>query len=349
MRNNYENQTLRFNITFFSHDITLVKKVNKILTKQPLWTRIKDSDINYDLVVKSSTAFVCEYGRDTELIKELREKCYFELDRIKRNSLSNVKRREEGKELIVSDDISIGFSRKTINTLFAIMKNAIQIDGLTLEVLIHSITLYYVNRVIHSYEGGKNKKFKNNFEIIKEKSKNAIIEEETKEISQFKTLAQVEAEKSITIEPEDVEVIDNSEEEIQTNNSLVLLTKRDKKKLKKEINNMAHSFVVGDLLDKEKAELEALREEKELLQDEIRKLRLTYEGYIINLKEAKGVFKKLSEMFINNSVDAEDYANSINIDSKSWNVMIMNRIIAARKMRGMSIDKQEEQLENLLA
>lgn len=349
MRNNNYEKILKFDITFFSQDIALIKKVNKILTNQPLSTRIKDSDINYNLVVKSAVRFICEYGRDNELIKDLREKNYFELDRIKRNSLSNVKRREQGRELIISNTISIGFTRKNVNSLFAIMKNEIQIEGLTLEVFLHSIALYYVNRVIRSYEGKPNKRFKNSFEIRKEQERHAIIEEETKDISEFKTLSQVEAEQSNPAQSEENSQTQEDIEEDIGNNLLTLTTKRDKKKLKKEINNLAHSMVFEDFLDREKAQIENLQKEKQMLRAEINKLHLEYEESINKINEAKELFRDLSEAFIAQSIDAENLSNSFNIDNKPVNILKMNKVISARKMRGMDTRKQEKELENLLA
>lgn len=348
--NNYENnRILKFNITFFSQDVTLIKKVNKILTKQPSWTRIKDSDINYNLVVKSAVKFVSEYGRDSELIKDLREKCLFEIDRIKRNSLTNVKRREQGKEPIVNSTISIGFTRKSINSLFAIMKNEIQIEGLILEVFIHSIALYYANRVVRSYEDKPNKRFKNNFEIRREQERHDIIKEETKNISEFKTFSQAEEEQSDpVVQPKEESQQQEQEEEIEAN-PITLMTKRDKKKLKKEINNLAHSMVFEDFLEREKTQIENLQKEKEMLRAEISKLHLEYEESINKINEAKELFRDLSEAFMAQSIDAENLSNSFKIDDKPVNIFKMNRVISARKMRGMDTKKQERELENLLA
>ena len=56
----------------------------------------------------------------------------------------------------------------------------------------------------------------------------------------------------------------------------------------------------------------------------------------------------ISEIFMMASMRAEDNSNSIDVD-KSWNEIMINRIIAARKMRGMSVDKQEKQLASLSA
>ena len=49
------------------------------------------------------------------------------------------------------------------------------------------------------------------------------------------------------------------------------------------------------------------------------------------------------------SIDAENLSNSFKIDDKPVNIFKMNRVISARKMRGMDTKKQERELENLLA
>ena len=127
------------------------------------------------------------------------------------------------------------------------------------------------------------------------------------------------------------------------------MTKRDKKKLKKEINNLAHSMVFEDFLEREKTQIENLQKEKEMLRAEISKLHLEYEESINKINEAKELFRDLSEAFMAQSIDAENLSNSFKIDDKPVNIFKMNRVISARKMRGMDTKKQERELENLLA
>lgn len=108
-------------------------------------------------------------------------------------------------------------------------------------------------------------------------------------------------------------------------------------------------MVFEDFLEREKTQIENLQKEKEMLRAEISKLHLEYEESINKINEAKELFRDLSEAFMAQSIDAENLSNSFKIDDKPVNIFKMNRVISARKMRGMDTKKQERELENLLA
>ena len=337
---NYE-KILKFDITFFTADIKDIKKAHKILKHIPLSSRMRDEDVNYDLVVKSAANFACVYGRDEDFIKDLREKCYYEANRMKTNSISNTNRAKQGRRLIESDTVTVGIRDNCVSNLFAIMKSEMQIETLTMETFLHTIALYYSKRVINSFEKKPNKRFKSCSQIRKQ-------EEERKVTGKFTTFKDafenaVEAKTKVT-EPE-VEV-DEPEEEVKE--SEIIVTKRDKKKLKKQINNIAHSIVFEELTQKEQEEIEILKKEKESLLQEIKMLHSKKEKYIIDIKKTKEQLMDISEIFMMASMRAEDNSNSIDVD-KSWSEIMISRIIAARKMRGMSVDKQEKQLASLSA
>ena len=337
---NYE-RILKFDITFFTADIKDIKKAHKILKHIPVSHRMRDEDVNYDLVVKSAANFTCVYGRDEDFIKDLREECCYEVSRMKTNSISNTNRVKQGKRLIKSDTVTVGIRDNCVANLFAIMKSEMQIETLTMETFLHTIALYYSKRVINSFEKKPNKRFKSCSQIRKQ-------EEERKVTGKFTTFKDafenaVEAKTKVT-EPE-VEV-DEPEEEVKE--SEIIVTKRDKKKLKKQINNIAHNIVFEELSQKEQEEIEILKKEKESLLQEIKMLHSKKEKYIIDIKKTKEQLMDISEIFMMASMRAEDNSNSIDVD-KSWNEIMINRIIAARKMRGMSVDKQEKQLASLSA
>ena len=341
---NYE-RILKFDITFFTADIKDIKKAHKILKHIPLSSRMRDEDVNYDLVVKSAANFACIYGRDEEFIKDLREKCYYEANRMKTNSISNTNRAKQGRKLIESDTVTVGIRDNCVANLFAIMKSEMQIETLTMETFLHTIALYYSNRVINSFEKKPNKRFKSCSQIRREEEERTVTGKFTTFKDAFENAIETKNKTKVT-EPE-VEVdFDEPEEEIKE--SEIIVTKRDKKKLKKQINNIAHNIVFEELSQKEQEEIEILRKEKESLLQEIKMLHIEKEKYIIDIKKTKEQLMDISEIFMMASMKAEDNSNSIDVD-KSWNVVMMNRIIAARKMRGMSIDKQEKQLANLSA
>lgn len=330
---NYE-KIFNFDVTFFSADIRNIKKAHKILKGIKLSSRIKDEEVNYDLVVKSAANFACTYGRDEEFIKELRERCFYESNRIRTNSISNSMRVKCGKKMIESDTVTIGIRDNCINNLYAIMKNQIQIDNLTLETLLHTITLYYSERVINSYEKRPNKRFKNNSQIRKE----AFINSQEREATgHFRTLKDVIEEKMNKVEE------DTKQDEEDTKQESVIVTKRDKKKLQRQINNIAHNIVFEDLLQEEQDKIQTLRDEREALIEEIKRLHIERENSILTIKKAKEQLKNISEIFITSSLEAEDNSNSIDVDN-SFNEIMLKRIISARKMRGMNTKQQEEKL-----
>ena len=325
---------LKFDITFFAADIKDIKKAHKVLKGISVSSRMKDEDINYDLIVKSAVNFACTYGRDEEFIKELRQKCFYESNRIKTNAISNSNRVKEGKRLIESDTVTVGIRNSCVSTLFAIMKNQIQIDNLTMETLLHSIALYYSTRIINSYEKRPNKRFKSNNQIRKEE----FINNQEREVTgHFRTLKDAIEEKMNKVE-EDTK----QDEEVQDQES-VIVTKRDKKKLQRQINNIAHNIVFEDLLQEEQDKIQSLRDEKESLMEEVRKLRIERENTILTMKKAKEQLKNISEIFITSSLEAESNSNSIDVDEPFTTIML-KRIISARKMRGMDTKQQEEQL-----
>lgn len=340
---NYE-KILKFDITFFTADIKDIKKAHKILKHIPLSRRMRDEDVNYDLVVKSAANFACIYGRDEDFIKDLREECCYEASRMKTNSISNTNRAKQGKRLIKSDTVTVGIRDNCVANLFAIMKSEMQMETLTMETFLHTIALYYSKRVINSFEKKPNKRFRSCSQIRKQ-------EEERKVTGKFTTFKDafenaVEAKNKTVTELEVETKVDEPEEEVKE--SEIIVTKRDKKKLKKQINNIAHNIVFEELAQKEQEEIEMLKEEKESLLQEIRMLHIEKEKYIIDIKKTKEQLMDISEIFMMASMKAEDNSNSIDVD-KSWNTIMMNRIIAARKMRGMSVDKQEKQLASLSA
>lgn len=326
---------LKFDITFFAADIKDIKKAQKVLKGISVSSRMRNEDINYDLIVKSAVNFACTYGRDEEFIKELRQKCFYESNRIKTNAISNSTRAKEGKRLIESDTITVGIRNSCVSTLFAIMKNQIQIDNLTMETLLHSVALYYSARIINSYEKKPNKRFKSNTQIKKEKF---INNQERKVTGQFRTLKDAIEEKMNKKVEEDTK----QDEEVQDQESIIV-TKRDKKKLQRQINNIAHNIVFEDLLQEEQDKIQSLRDEREVLMEEIRKLRIERENTILTMKKAKEQLKNISEIFITSSLEAETNSNSIDVD-ESFTTIMLKRIISARKMRGMDIKQQEEQL-----
>lgn len=331
---NYE-KIVRFNITFFAADIKEIKKAHKILKHMPLSCRVKNEGVNYDLIVKSAVNFTCAYGRDKEFIKDLREKCFYEASRMKTNSISNTKRAKQGQRLIESDTVTIGIRDNRVANLFAIMKGEIRVETLTMETFLHSITLYYCKRIINSFENKPNKKFKSNSQLRREE------EEERKVTGTFTTFKDAfeNAVTKVTEVEVETKVDEPKEEEIIT-------TKRDKKKLKKEINNIAHGIVFEQLTQKEQEEIEMLRREKESLLQEIKILHIEKEKSIMDIKKTKEQLMDIAEIFMMASIKAEDNSNSIDVD-KSWNAIMLNRIIAARKMRGMNVEKQKEELANL--
>lgn len=333
---NNTDRKLKFGITFFKSDVDLIKKANKILMKVPVSSKMANRDVNYNLIVRSATNFVHKFSRDPEFILVLKNKCCYEMERIRKNSETNAKRRSEGKDLIVSDTVTIEFFQSTINSLFAVMKKELEIPNLTLEVFMHSFTLYYVNRIINSYEGKSNQRFKSYHEIMKNDEKVEIIKEETKDISKFKTFKQALEEANKVVEVKENE-----------NPVIVLSSKRDKKKLKKEINNLAHKVAVEDLIGEEKAEVENLLKEKDRLKEEINKLKLEYEDAVLKAREAKEVLERLAYALMDSGVKTEEVSNNISTNKKTYDTIMLKRIISARKMRKMSTSRQQNYLNNL--
>lgn len=325
-----KDNNITFIITFFKADIQKIMKTHKILNNIPTSTRMKVDDINFERIFRASTKDLVDriHGGDIDLIQELTKLTDREARRFRSNSEENVHRAKKGQSLIETKNIKTTFYLNLVNRFFAAMK---RVNGeISLEAFIHTLVIYWCDMVNTKYDKDKAR------ELLLKKTK----KEPVKVDGEFKLLKDVIREEQAPQPTEEIATtVEEKEEEKKDDNidlKIVHLTHRDKKKVIRKINNLVAN----------KEELKDLEEEKETLEQEINKLRLQRDELLFQVNKVKSVLQSFTSDLLDLSTLNEEMAESVN--TNDYKIMMMNRIISARKMRNMSTEKQEEYLNSLV-
>lgn len=323
-----KDNNITFIITFFKADIQKIMKTHKVLNNIPTSTRMKVDDINFERIFRASTKDLVDriHSGDIDLIQELTRLTDREARRFRTNTEENAHRAKKGQALIATKNIKIDFYLNIVNRLFSAMK---KVNGeISLEAFIHTLVIYWCDMINTKYDKDKAR------ELLLKKTK----KEPVKVDGEFKLLKDVIKEEEPT-STEEVAVTTEDKPQKEENNidlKVIRFSKRDKKKIIRQINN----FVSKN------EEIKNLEEEKETLQEEISKLRLQRDELLFQVNKVKTVLKSFTNDLLDLSTINEEMAENVN--TNDYKIMMIKRIISARKMRNMDTDKQEEYLENLV-
>lgn len=327
-----------FAVTFFQDDITKIKRAYKILTRKPTSSKMKTKDVNFEMMFRKSTKEIVDkiFENDSETISDLRQACKREMRRFRINSEHNALRAQQDKDFIVSEDVKISFYKSLVDRFFAGMK---RINGdIQLNIFLHTILVYYSDIVIEKHQAKQEKLRKQRTEVMKE------LKQAEEEHNEFKTFAEAyqEAKKEAANKSEEpVPTAEELMEELdQENNNVIQLSKRDKKKVKKEINNIA----IEEILESDEYVV-ALKTEEERLQENIKTLRKEEETLILQVKKIKDMLKGFTNDLLDLSTMTEEVGSSIN--NNDYNVLMTKKIMSAKKMRNMDYSKEQKFIENI--